>query len=428
MNNTKEKRLSQLDERSFLVGVDIAKGFHVARAIDNRGIEIGKKIKFSNDIIGFKSFEFWYNNLMLKNKKNKIIVGMEPTGIYWFNLARYLIDKGIEVVTVNPMHVKKVKELDDNSQTKTDEKDALLISNLVKNARYSRPNLLDGVYAELRNAKKFRKILIKDITRKNNQIVNWLDRYFPETGKAYKSWDAKSLIMILKEYVFPVEIAKKTTEEIYRFLPPKSRRGVGKNKLKKLIEVSKESIGSTVGLVAARIEILSLLTDYERKNKELDHLDKTIKEMCKSLKETQLIAEIKGIGIATASAIVAELGDIRKYKSPSQIIKMAGLSLIEHSSGKYKGKTTISKRGRAGLRTSLYMAIISMLAHNNGFKQLYSYYTKRPKNQLKGKQAIIALIRKLLRIIHTIIVKDIHYDEEKMLSDIIHPEEFRLVS
>lgn len=127
---------------------------------------------------------------MLKNKKTKIIVGMEPTGIYWFNLARYLIDKGIEVVTVNPMHVKKVKELDDNSQTKTDEKDAMLISNLVKNVRYSKPNLLDGVYAELRNAKRFRKILVKDITRKNNQIVNWLDRYFPETGKVYKSWDA----------------------------------------------------------------------------------------------------------------------------------------------------------------------------------------------------------------------------------------------
>ena len=107
---------------------------------------------------------------------------------------------------------------------------------------------------------------------------------------------------------------------------------------------------------------------------------------------------------------------------------MAGLSLIEHSSGKHKGETTISKRGRAGLRTTLYMAIISMLAHNNGFKQLYSYYTKRPKNQLKGKQAIIALIRKLLRIIHTIVVKDIHYDEDRMLSDIIHPEEFRLVS
>ena len=234
--------------------------------------------------------------------------------------------------------------------------------------------------------------------------------------------------MILREYVFPSEIAKQTTEILYNFLPPKTRRGVGKNKLKKLIEISKESIGTTVGKQAARIEILSLLDDYVRKNKELDQLDKTIEKMCESLKETQLISEIKGIGIKTASKIVAELGDIRKYQSPNQIIKMAGLSLIEHSSGKHKGETTISKRGRAGLRTTLYMSMVSMLSHNRGFKQLYKYYTKRPKNQLKGKQAIIALIRKLLRIIHAMVVKEFHYDEEKMLSDIIHPEEFRLVS
>jgi len=56
------------------------------------------------------------------------------------------------------MHVKRVKELNDNSKTKTDAKDALLISNLVKDARYSKPNLLNGIYAELkilRNSERF---------------------------------------------------------------------------------------------------------------------------------------------------------------------------------------------------------------------------------------------------------------------------------
>ena len=158
MNNRREKRLSQFNEKSFLVGVDISKDFHVARAIDYRGIEIGKKIKFDNDIYGYTAFESWFNDLMEGNRKGKIIIGMEPTGIYWLNLATYLTNKGIEVVTVNPMHVKRVKELNDNSQTKTDAKDALLISNLVKDARYSKPNLLNGIYAELkilRNSERF---------------------------------------------------------------------------------------------------------------------------------------------------------------------------------------------------------------------------------------------------------------------------------
>jgi len=118
--------------------------------------------------------------------------------------------------------------LDDNSQIKTDKKDAKLIANLVKDVRYSTSNLLEGIYEELRNAKKFGRILKKDIVRKKNQIINWLDRFFPEIGKAYKSWDSKSLVKILKEYTFPSIIAKKTTEELYMFLSPKFRCGVEK--------------------------------------------------------------------------------------------------------------------------------------------------------------------------------------------------------
>ena len=57
MNDIRKKRLSQLDTKSFLIGVDISKGFHVARAFNYRGIEIGKMLKFDNDIFGYKLFE-----------------------------------------------------------------------------------------------------------------------------------------------------------------------------------------------------------------------------------------------------------------------------------------------------------------------------------------------------------------------------------
>ncbi|SHD78321.1 conserved protein of unknown function [[Clostridium] ultunense Esp] len=54
---------------------------------------------------------------------------MGPTGHYWLNLARYLKANEYKVVTVNPMHVKKIKELDDNLQTKTDKKGAKTLHN-----------------------------------------------------------------------------------------------------------------------------------------------------------------------------------------------------------------------------------------------------------------------------------------------------------
>lgn len=59
---------------------------------------------------------------------------------------------------------------------------------------------------------------------------------------------------------------------------------------------------------------------------------------------------------------------------------MAGLSLVENSSGKKKGQITISKRGRGDLCKFLYQVIFSMLASNTAFKKLYKYYTERSKN------------------------------------------------
>ena len=391
MNYKQNERLNQLTDETLIVGIDIAKEFHVARAQDIRGIEFGKSIKFNNSLSGYLEFESWINEIKVAEHKNQVIIGMEPTGHYWLNIARYLKAKGYTVVTVNPMHVKKIKELDDNLQTKTDKKDAKIIAQLVKDARYSTPNLLEGEYEELRNAKNLRQVVVKDLNRTKNQIHNWLDRYFPEYKEAYASWESKSFIKIIKKYIFPSEIERIPPNEIYDMLPPKMRRGVGLKKIERLVTASKNSIGIREGLSFAKIEIKYLLEKYEGFLQQIEEIDSYVTDVCSSLDETLKITQIKGIGIVTASGIVAELGDIRKYKSPKQMIKMAGLSLVEDSSGKVKGSTSISRRGRKDLRRLLYQVILGMIRTNTAFKQMYIYYTTRRKNQLTGKQAIIAL-------------------------------------
>ena len=115
MNYNKNEKLKQLTDETLIVGVDVSKDFHVARAQDFRGIEIGESISFDNDHMGIDSLLRWIKNLKLKFDKSSLIVGMEPTGPYWFNLARLLQSVDVKVVTVNPFHVKKSKELDDNS-------------------------------------------------------------------------------------------------------------------------------------------------------------------------------------------------------------------------------------------------------------------------------------------------------------------------
>ena len=122
-----------------VVGIDIGSTTHYARAFDWRGIELGNVFKFSNSLEGFQSLSGWMQRIMKKTEKSEVMVGIEPTGHYWFDLGAYLENGGILLVMVNPYAVKQTKELDDNSQSKNDRKDPKVIAKLVTEGRYSLP-------------------------------------------------------------------------------------------------------------------------------------------------------------------------------------------------------------------------------------------------------------------------------------------------
>ena len=120
-----EKIIAFDKESTLVIGIDIGSTTQYARAFDWRGIELGKVFTFSNSREGFESFKAWMQHLQDKYRKSDVIVGIEPTGHYWFDLGAYLEDEGIFLVMVNPYAVKQTKELDDNSQSKNDSKDCL---------------------------------------------------------------------------------------------------------------------------------------------------------------------------------------------------------------------------------------------------------------------------------------------------------------
>jgi transposase len=184
MNYNQNQKIAQITSQTLIIGVDIAKSKRVARAQDFRGMEFGTPFYFENTKPSFHHFVDWIQQLINKHDMDKVIVGMEPTGHYWLNLAHFLKEQDIKFVVVNPMHVKKSKELDDNSPTKNDVKDARVIAQLVKDGRYAEPNIPQGVYAELRVARKIRNLLSVDLQAVKGQIHHWLDRYwFLKTGK-----------------------------------------------------------------------------------------------------------------------------------------------------------------------------------------------------------------------------------------------------
>lgn len=119
MNYTQNAKIEQVTDATMVVGADIGSQLHYARAFDNRDRELTKKVfSFQNDIEGFNSFNAWMEKMMLRNDKTDVLIGCEPTGHYWFALAKYVEDHQKKLVMVNPFSVKTIKELDDNSLRK----------------------------------------------------------------------------------------------------------------------------------------------------------------------------------------------------------------------------------------------------------------------------------------------------------------------
>ena len=132
MHSKWNEKINQVTENTLVVGMDIAKSVHYACFVDERGRVIEKSFAVHQSKEGFETFYEKIRQAMKETKKTDVIVGIEPTGHYWMNLAYFLDQYGIPLVMVNPMHVKRSKELDDNLQTKNDKKDAVVIARLMK--------------------------------------------------------------------------------------------------------------------------------------------------------------------------------------------------------------------------------------------------------------------------------------------------------
>jgi len=421
--NTQNAKLETITEKTLVVGIDIGSETHFARAFDWRGYEYSKKaFMFSNTEAGFASFQEWIEGMAMTNGKTDVLPGMEPTGHYWFELGKFLQDNGMKPVLVNPHHVKKSKELDDNNPTKNDRKDPKVIAGLINEGRFSYPYLPEGVYAELRTASNLRFQAQAELTRVVNRIARWFSIYFPEYKDVYGKKDCKSGLMIIKQAPLPADIKVLGVEGVNKIWRDAKLRGAGLKRAKKLVEAAEHSIGSQEGLTAARMEIRNLMTDYETYSNRVDELVELIDELMIEIPYVDKLLQIKGVGIKTVSGFIAEVGDISRFDNPKQIQKLAGYALVEDSSGKHQGETRISRRGRKRLRYLLFEVALSLVGKNDEFRELHHYYTHREEKPLKKKQSLVAIACKLLRVMYKILTTGVDYDPEKMLSDIKRPQ------
>jgi transposase len=396
-----------------VVGVDIAQEVHVARAVSFRGIAMGKPLEFDSHDEGFQQFGHWIQNLLQSFKLDKVIVGMEPTGHYWFSLARWLLDKGIEAVLVNPHLVKKNKENRDNTPSKSDRKDALVIADMVKNGYYSPVRFNPEAYEELRILMANRDTVTKRLNSAVNQIHRWVDIVFPELRQVFKILTCTSAIATLRLFPLPTEISRLTTEHVIVGWKQYVKRHAGLQRAKQLIALAKRSVGATQALHAYKLHLGQLLEEYDLANRQLEQIEHELHHILKRIPYAKKMLAIQGINVTSLAGVLGETGDLSRYAHGNALLRHAGLNLAEASSGKWRGKMVLSKRGRPRLRRFLFLMTMCMVMTNPDIRALH--YFNVDVKKLKKMKSIMKLCGKVARMLVGLAKSSEDYDPTKVI-------------
>ncbi|MGE7594265.1 IS110 family transposase [Peribacillus frigoritolerans] len=397
MQNKQNQLIERITAQHLVVGVDIAQHVHVARAVNFRGIVVGKPLSFENNEEGFTRLLNWIQELKKMKNLDTTIVGMEPTGHYWINLSKWLVKQNMDVVTVNPHHVKRNKENRDNTQSKSDKKDALVIADMVKNGYYAFVRSTSESFEKLRVLMANRDVIVKRLVSSINQINRWVDVVFPELRQVFKDVSCKGAIATLRLFPTPAELCSLQSQDIVTGWKSCMKRHSGHEKARSLLALAKRSIGTKQALDAYKLHLEQLLEEYDLASSQLERVTQEVTNVLEQIPFVNQILAIKGISEISLAGILGEAGDLSGFAHGNALLRHAGLHLAEASSGKWKGQIVLSKRGRSRLRRYLYLATMSLVMNNPEFKALHSNNVKVKK--IKKMKSIMKLCGKLARVL-----------------------------
>jgi transposase len=403
---------------TLIVGVDVGKLSHWACVMDGlTELQVCSPFSFQNTKDGFERLLDQMRKTQQLTGAQHVVVAMEPSGHYWKPLATFLLNQGITVVCVNPLHVKRAKEFDDNSPTKHDRKDCWVIARRAADGDFFEPYMPEGVYADLRGLTQARQQTRVKLNQAQTQLQTLLDEYFPEFTGVFKDPTGMAATYLLRHYPFPVDILEVPAERLAEELRKASNGRVAMKRVQEIRLAAATTIGVRHGLKAARLRLRQLLDEIDSC---LSRLTETEAEMHAALNETGLASYLlsaPGVGIVTAAIFLGETGDLTRYEDARQIQKHAGYNLKENSSGQHKGQSKITKRGRPVLRNLMYLAAMVAVAKSAEFKALHTHLKTRRQNPLKPKQALVAVACKLIRVLFALARNQCHYDRRIVLGE-----------
>lgn len=390
----------------FYLGIDIAKVNHVASLISEDGSILVKAIKFTNSIEGLQKLLDSISNF----DTSQIYCAMEATGTYWLSLFSALTDKGFNVSVFNPYQIKSFRGAYNNRKQKNDVIDSILIANFLSFNGTEQTSLPNDDLLALKNLTRYRSNLVDNICKAKTQVTGILDKVFPEYSDLFSDTFSEASKQILLNCPTPNEVVNFNTRKLANLLKKASRGHHSTDKVREVKSLAKNSFGIKFTGDACSFEIKQLVNQIIFLENQAHELEVKIKDIYSKLDNH--LQSIPGIGKVTAPTILAEIGDINNFSSPSKLTAFAGLDPSENQSGNKKSSNEkTSKRGSPYLRHALYTA--AMVAANNN-PIMHDYYIKK---RAEGKHHYVALTgveRKLLGIIFHVLKENRDYRPPKL--------------
>ena len=427
MNNVDSIRLERFRQRRkeirgsrefMVVGIDIAKSKNYAFYGTATGKTLLKRMIFENSIQGFEKLLIQEDNLKTLYGFEKVVYGLEPTANYHKPLGEHLIKCNRNVVLVSGAAVKNNRTMIDGRWDKHDTKDAAVIADLVSQGKFLFYEYASMPIRDLRNLLSLKRRLKKQEHGQKVRIRNHLlAQYFPEMDRYYRNFGREGLA-IVRWCLDPSIIAGLEYSEFTRLVAPGGRGGISQQeRLKAVWQKGIESIGCAVGR-SLDIEAKLMVEGLNYIRESIRYIDKKIKEICLDLPEYKYLLSIPGFGPDISSKVLGAIGYPFRFDNGSQVLKMAGMDLNAHRSGKSSDNATpkLSKSGKADLRYALYQA--ALIASNKSLPFI-KYYTEKLKGRKKEKgintKMRVKLAAKLLIIAWTIMKKQEYFDSRYLV-------------
>lgn len=404
MKDTIARRAAEITPDTLIVGVDMARrAAHAAVFVTRDGQRVGR-LSFYTTSAEFAALKDGAEAAAQRVGANRILVGIEPAGSAWRLLAQFLDEAGIPYRLVNSFTLRRQRDGDDLHHRKSDYRDAEMVAQMVRDGRYLRTQRHAGPYARLmmlhREYRRQQNLLYAE----TNALTDLVEQLFPEFHTVFKDVLGVTARAVLRAGLTPAKIVRLPLSALRARV---RRAALGRQarlvRLAALQEAARGSVGlrdEAEGLacraqqVLARIDLL--LAQCEASKERL-------RAQVLALPEGRRLAALPGLGPVLASGLLAEAGPLTRFSNIKQLPKLAGVIPIEHQSGTYRGRyTPMGKKGRPGLRWVCYRAALSLLRHNEVFREAYRRWTGRADHPLRRMEALGACMHKLLRVVYAL--------------------------